>query len=917
MYGNSLYQKTILIAIIIIFFVLIPKNQSMGQESVKKKVLILNSYHKGYKWTDDIVKGIEKVLNHQSHTYIIKKEYMDTKTINDETYFDILYKMYRSKYRNYNFDVIIATDDDAYRFLKKYHDDLFGDTPVVLCGLNEIDRFIYSNRDIYTGIKEDVQIRGTLDLALQLHKDTESIVVTFDNSLFGKYMKERITDIIPDYENRVSFILLQENKLSDIMEKINSVSDKSIILQSGIFEGESKELIPMSEINKTIFDKLNRPIYVLWDSLIGEGVMGGKTISSVYTGEYAAEKVLKLFRGEDVENIEFEPSSPASHVINYETMKNFNIKREMVSPFVKIINKPNTSINIQKKFLYYFVGFLVVISAVINFILASNIRTRKKSEKDLIKEKNILFGILEATADGIMVVDEETKKILHYNNKFIDMWKIPKEMIVTEDDTELISYVKDQLIESDDFPSKIDRIVREKRQCSDVIEFLDGRVFERSYRPLVIKDKFTGSVWSFKDITQRMNFEKELRKSEALYKKLIKLLPDAVFVRKDNELLIANESAFRLFGIQSLDEIERNKLDDVISCHPDYRGITSERVKKLIGQEGTVDFIEQKVVLKNKEVAWVEIGSSSFEFEDNMYILSVIRDIRERKKAEELQKKIIEKNTLLREAKEYDRLKTEFFSTISHELKTPLNIILSGIQLIERNHMSVEDCDKYDTTKKYMKMMKQNCYRLLRLINNLIDITRIDSGFMKLDLKNHNIVNVIENITLSVADYIESKNLTLIFDTEVEEKIMACDVEKLERVMLNLLSNAVKFSDFENEILVNIYDKGDEIQITVKDNGIGIPKDMQEKIFHRFRQVDSSLRRKAEGSGIGLSLVKSIIHLHGGNISVNSEFGRGSEFIITLPVTILSESNTINEEIAATSNTNVERISIEFSDIYS
>lgn len=265
---------------------------------------------------------------------------------------------------------------------------------------------------------------------------------------------------------------------------------------------------------------------------------------------------------------------------------------------------------------------------------------------------------------------------------------------------------------------------------------------------------------------------------------------------------------------------------------------------------------------------------------------------------------------------EYDRLKTQFFSTVSHELKTPLNVILGTIQLLQ-----TLEGDGISTNisigNRYLKIMKQNCYRLLRLINNLIDITRLDAGFLKMDFKNYNIVSIIEDITLSVAEYVKSKDIDLLFDTEIEEKIIACDADRVERVMLNLLSNAIKFTKSKGSIVVNIYNGNGSIVISVKDSGIGIPKDMIDKIFDRFEQVDSTLRRKVEGSGIGLSLVKSIIEEHGGTISVVSEWGKGSEFIIKLPDRRLDDEVTMNEKFGEISHTKVERIQIEFSDIYS
>ena len=272
---------------------------------------------------------------------------------------------------------------------------------------------------------------------------------------------------------------------------------------------------------------------------------------------------------------------------------------------------------------------------------------------------------------------------------------------------------------------------------------------------------------------------------------------------------------------------------------------------------------------------------------------------------------------LLNETILSETLKTEFFTNLSHELKTPLNVILSALQLLDTYTIGSDVNDKERKFKKYINIMKQNCYRQLRLINNMIDITKLDAGFFELTLQNCNIVNIVESVTLSVAEYIKSKSIELIFDTDIEECIISCDPEKIERVILNLLSNSIKFTKPGGSMTVNMYDKGENIIISIKDTGIGIPNDKLGIIFDRFRQVDRSLTRNQEGSGIGLSIVKSLVEIHRGNISVLSEYGKGTEFIIGFPVIILPKENEICGVFEAESQERIERIHVEFSDIYS
>ncbi|WP_432409237.1 ATP-binding protein [Wukongibacter sp. M2B1] len=276
-----------------------------------------------------------------------------------------------------------------------------------------------------------------------------------------------------------------------------------------------------------------------------------------------------------------------------------------------------------------------------------------------------------------------------------------------------------------------------------------------------------------------------------------------------------------------------------------------------------------------------------------------------------------QENGFLNEKIEYEKLRTEFFTNLSHELRTPLNVIFSAQQILS---LFARDCfdDKSEKANKYLKIIKQNCYRLIRLIGNLIDITKIDVGNFNIEFQNYDIVYLIKSIVLSVNDFIKDKEISLIFESSIDKRIIACDPDKIERIILNLLSNAVKFTPKNGKIFVNIGEENDRVLISVRDTGIGIPKEKQNSIFDRFVQVDKSIIRKNEGSGIGLSLVKSLIEMHGGNISLTSKEGEGSEFTIELPINVLdvSVSNEYQDEIACTNHEKVERIDVEFSDIY-
>lgn len=269
-----------------------------------------------------------------------------------------------------------------------------------------------------------------------------------------------------------------------------------------------------------------------------------------------------------------------------------------------------------------------------------------------------------------------------------------------------------------------------------------------------------------------------------------------------------------------------------------------------------------------------------------------------------------------KEIKEVEKAKGQFFANLSHEIKTPINIIYSCVQLLDINKKE-GDRALWDAYNKYDNTIKQNCYRLLRLVNNLVDMTKIDSGYMSLTFVNYEIVSLVEDIILSIVPYVESKNINVLFDTYIEELEIKCDPESIERVILNLLSNAVKFTNYNGNIFVFMDADDDYVTIRIKDDGVGISEEVQEEIFKRFVQEDKSFNRKKEGSGIGLALVKSLVELHSGQVYLEKGIEKGSEFVVKLPnVRIETEEETDKKIIDVDNKPLVQKIHIEFSDIY-
>lgn len=276
-------------------------------------------------------------------------------------------------------------------------------------------------------------------------------------------------------------------------------------------------------------------------------------------------------------------------------------------------------------------------------------------------------------------------------------------------------------------------------------------------------------------------------------------------------------------------------------------------------------------------------------------------------------KKVARKNKmLLLESMEREKIKTDFIVTISHELRTPLNIIINATNLLMIK-LKEDNIDVKYFQERLTYIMK-NSNRLRRYINNLIDVSKLEMGYMDVKLKNQNIVNIVEEVTLAIVDLAKKFDIDVIFDTEEEEIITAIDTLKIERVILNLLSNSIKFSKNGRRIFVNMKKKEESVIIEISDEGMGMSEEFKTHLFEKFKRgdVNEGLKRQNEGSGLGLFIVKGLIELHNGTIDIISKLNEGTKIIITLPIRLVNEKE--NDEFIVDSSLEY-LFEMEFSDI--
>ena len=380
-----------------------------------------------------------------------------------------------------------------------------------------------------------------------------------------------------------------------------------------------------------------------------------------------------------------------------------------------------------------------------------------------------------------------------------------------------------------------------------------------------------------------------LQKSQDKNNKLIDSIYGGVFLFYNDKLQYINKKTLGTLDIEN-DEVLGMELNEFIEK---YFDITLEDIKE---SRNYIPFAKMKHAKIDVEIFLTYIDEKSK--------ILYIHDISEINENEKIRK-------VLEEYLEEEEIKKEFFSNISHELKTPINLIFAALQV---NQIYLDE-NNIEGINRNRKIIKQNSLRLIRTINNFIDANKVSEGYMIPDYKIHNIVELVENLSIASNKYIQLIENTLTFDADEEEIYVNCDKEMITRIILNILSNSVKYGKKGGNINVSVNTYGnDYVIIKVENDGLKIDEKTIPYIFDKFTKLNKAFNRLKEGSGLGLFLTKALIELQGGNINLISS-DNGNEFIITMDrVKTAVNSKFIHEEWET--NPLEEKIDVEFSDIY-
>lgn len=521
----------------------------------------------------------------------------------------------------------------------------------------------------------------------------------------------------------------------------------------------------------------------------------------------------------------------------------------------------------------------------------------KNKIEDYINEKNFLELFIDSMPDYIFHKNVNGV-YLNCNKKFADHLGLSKSEIIGKTDLDLFGYnIANQFKKRDKevIKNKNEKIYIEEKILNNGRKFIEETMKVPYFDN---KNNVLGIIGIAKDVSYRIAVEESLLNNELILFNMLNNLEDSVIIKDNEKIVFVNQAFEKIFGISRGELYKKDSIEII-------REMLHEEDKEIFNK---IDFnrpidLMVRIIRKDNEMRWIWIKSNPFKDENKNIVrrIIVMNDITNK----------------MQEEKGLEKIKREFFANISHEFKTPINLIYTSIQLLDCKikKLSLEDSQKYDM---YIKTCNKNIFRMIKLINNMIDSVKISEGFFSYNPRKIEIVRLVENIIDRANNYLNNSSINIVFDTEFEEKLALFDKDHMERIILNVLSNAIKFNDKNEPINVNLLLNDGMIEIRIRDRGIGIPMDKLNSLFDRLENVNNRMTKLNEGCGIGLYIVNELVKLHGGEIKIKSVLGVGTEFLIRIP-DVLSDEEEIKsyiEELNYVDQVQLNKIEIEFSDIY-
>ncbi len=480
----------------------------------KKNILILNSYHQGFKWTDEQTLGVLEAMSPRRNQLKFYIAYMDTKWSLDKDYFRLLHETYKVKFKNIHFDLIYATDNDAFDFLRLYRNDTFGKVPVVFCGVNWFKQEDLKGQSLYTGVNEDADIAANLDLMLQQNPLTKHIYIVVDDTTTGRIIKQNVQELIPKYREKVKIHFLENLEIRELLSTASLLSRDSLLLLTLYQKDRSGAFFEYSEIAEWLSQSSPVPVYGLWDFYLSHGILGGLLTSGMAQGTSAGELGLRILAGESADDLPVLMESPNRYLFDHNQLKRFGMLDLELPPRSRVINEPPPFYTLNKSMFW---GLVIGISGLTAglFALLFYIRSRQKAEEDLRQSEERYHSLVDNLTLGVYRVSGEDGCFLQANPAMAKMfgYESPQELMQVP--------ISSLYQRSEERPQFIKDILKSGFARSKELPMnrRDGEPVWVSVNAKAHRDEKGQLLWIdgiFEDVTEKKQLETQLRQSQKM-----------------------------------------------------------------------------------------------------------------------------------------------------------------------------------------------------------------------------------------------------------------------------------------------------------------------------------------------------------------------------------------------------------------
>ncbi len=972
-------------------------------------VLILNSYHHGLSWTNDIDHAIHDRLA-KAGIDKVSSEFMDTKRFDLQKSEQLLLQLYQEKYAgDQKPDVIIVSDNHALDFMRQFRAVLFPDTPIVFAGINYFSRDLLDDPKWYTGVEEKTQPRETFELIRNLQPELKRCVLISDSTTTGKRELEGALRAIEPIRGQVELITLSElppDELLPKLEELDPAHDAVLLILYN--RPTANTFLTYEQSGKMIADHASAPVYGLWDFYLGNGILGGHMASATPQGEVAAELALRILQGEPVSDIAIVAKSPNRTIIDWQVMQEWGLSESQLPKAVTYVNPPANQLAAYGFYALVVIAVMATQTLIILLLIALMRRLQRRSQQNLIASEQRLRHFFEESGDPVLIASGE--RFIDCNQAAVDILKAPsKKAVLMMGPVGLSPELQENGTSSRELVQHWVRLASEQgpQRFDWIHQRFDGSLLpvEVTLSPLVIEGKqYLHCTW--RDTTESRAMMRELKERRDFIQRVLDSNQDHTVIVEPNGDIIETNRAWREFaennggncsngcgigsnyfavcqaavkcgdtiaakvleGIHAIQQGKTSRFEleypchsptekrwfrisvvpvrgsrdqllishanvtarveieqqnawlaaiveatpdicvvkdanlRVLACNAAFRdAVGAESVKEMIGKtdaeifgvdpqqepirsymedermaqvlsRGQFIYREEPVIMHDGTERIYETRKFPIRGQHGEFIATanISTDITVRKEAE----------AALHRA---NQAKSEFLANMSHEIRTPMTAILGFSELLLEPDLSSTE------RKQHISSIHNNARHLLTIINDILDMSKIEAGKMTVERIEMNPLQLLAEITSIMKPQAEDKGLQLNLScqSDIPEQIHS-DPTRLRQVLMNLIGNAIKFTEKGSVTVAASMATNEQanpmVRFDVTDTGIGMTSEQCEALskFEAFFQADGSMTRRFGGTGLGLRISHSLVQILGGDVTVTSELGQGSTFSVLI-----------------------------------